>query len=204
MNLQRAILAAVVSVSFTAFAQAKPAEPAKKADDKAAAGKPAEAGKPAGPPPAPVMPPEGKRWVDGWLGSWKSNDVALKMGDQELKGKMTMKCDKAAGGWAAVCNGKMEAGKDMKQEVVFVMGWSLGEGHATMGEVTSVGEVHHHTGKWTDEKTITVVHSGKNPEGKDEKDEATFTWDNPKQVTLKAVGTSGGQTLWSMSAVVKK
>jgi hypothetical protein len=195
MNLQKLTLAAVLAVSFTAFGQAaKPAEPAK-----------ADAAKPAGPPAAPMLPAEGKKWVESHLGNWKSNDVALTMGEKSFKGKMSMKCDKASGGWGAICTGKMDMGKEMPaQEVTFLYGWNIGEGVATMFEVSNMAEVHQHTGKWADEKSITVTHNGKNVEGKDEKDALTFTWNSPREMTLKGEGTSGGQTLWTFTATAKK
>lgn len=202
MMLRELAVAAVLALSATALAQAKPAEPAKGAEKKADAGakKDEKAGM-----QAPVMPPEGKKWVESNWGNWKSSDVVFNMGDKALKGKMTMKCDKAVGGWGAVCNGKMDLGKEMPaQDVAFLMGWSIGEGQATMFEVSSMGEVHSHTGKWTDDKTISLTHQGKNPEGKVETDTVTFTWNAPKEIALKAEGTVEGKAAWSFTATMKK
>ena len=204
MNLKKLAVAAALVVSSTAFAQAaKPAEPAKKADDKAAA-KPAEPAKKDGPPAMPVLPAEGKKWVEGHLGNWKA-EVTMTMGDKSMKGKMSMKCDKASAGWATLCTGKADMGKEMPpQEVTFLYGWNIGEGEATLFEVSNMAEVHFHHGKWTDDKTITVTHEGKNAEGKVEKDALTVTWNSPKEMLISAVGTSAGAQLWTFSALAKK
>lgn len=205
MNLQKLAVAAALAVSFTAFAQAaKPAEPAKKADDKGAA-KPAEPAKKDAPPAPPVLPAEGKKYVEGHLGNWKSADVTMTMGDKTVKGKLNLKCDKASGGWGTLCTGKADMGKEMPaQEVTFLHGWNIGEGEATMFEVSNMGEVHFHHGKWTDEKTAVLTHEGKNAEGVVEKDVLTFTWNSPKELAIKAEGSAGGKALWSFTATAKK
>jgi hypothetical protein len=195
MTLCRLTLTAAAVVSFAVHAAdaGKSAEPAKKEEKKEAAAA------------APTLPPEGKKWIESNLGNWKSTDATLTLGDKPLKGKLTMKCDKAAGGWATVCNAKFDFGKELPgQDSTFLMAWNLGTGEATMFEASNVGDVHHHTGKWADDKSITVVHNGKNAEGKDEKDSLTFTFSSPKELVLKGEGTSGGQTLWTFAATAKK
>jgi hypothetical protein len=210
--MQKLFVAAALAVSFHAFAAepAKPAEPAKK-DDKAA--KPAEPAKKeeakkddkAAPPAMPTLPPEGKKWIEGHLGNWKG-EVTLTMGDQAVKGKMTMKCDKVSNGWGTLCTGKADMGKAMPpQNVTFLYGWNIGDGEATLFEVTDVAEVHHHTGKWTDDKSITVTHKGKTAEGKMETDAVTFTWNSPKEMAINAVGTGAdGKQVWSFTGTAKK
>ena len=225
MSLKKFVLATACAFSFAAFAQGKPAE----------AGKPAEPGKSgeakekkeekkaekaekkdekaekkdgaaaAAMPAMPTMPPEGKKWIEGWLGNWKSADTTMTMGDKTMKGKMDMKCEKVSDGWGTLCRGKVDMGKEMPaQQLAVLFGWNIGEGMATMFEVTNMAEVHNHTGKWTDDKTITVTHEGKTAEGKVEKDAFTATWNSPKELAIKAEGTSGGATVWTMTATAKK
>lgn len=184
MSLKSLAVFAAVAVSVPSFA----AEPAK-----------AEAGG------MPTLPPEGKKWVEAHLGSWKASDVTMTMGDKTSKGKMTMKCEKTSGGWGALCKGTADLGKEMPvQEMTMLTGWNIGEGVATLFEVTNVAEVHQHTGKWTDDKNITVTHTGKTAEGKEETDALTFTWVSPKEMLMKAEGTSGGAKVWTFSATAKK
>lgn len=110
------------------------------------------------------------------------------MGDQTMKGKMDVKCEKAAGGWAVLCKSSIDMGKAMpKQELVFLYGWDIAAGEGRMYEVTNLGVTHAHMGKWDDDKSITLVHSGKNFEGKDEKDSVTFTWNSPKEMSVKGI-----------------
>lgn len=183
------VITFVVSFTSLAAAPAAPAAPPPKAMEM----------------PMPQLPAEGKRWIEGHLGTWRSSDVVMTMGEKQLKGKLDLKCEKASGGWATLCRGKMDMGKEMPaQEVTFMMGWSIGEGAATLFEVSNMGEVHQHTGKWTDDKSITVTHQGKTWDGKDEKDVLTFAWSSPKEMAIKAEGVSGATTHWTISATAKK
>ena len=153
----------------------------------------------------PQLPAEGRKWIDGHLGNWKAADAVMTMGDKSMKGKMEMKCEKVSDGWATLCRGKMDLGKDApKQEVTFMMGWNIGDGMATMFEASNMGETHVHTGKWLDDKSIALTHQGKTWEGKEEKDVVTFTWNSPKEMAIKAEGTSGTSTVWTMTATAKK
>lgn len=191
--MKLALAVAVFVTSFTAFAQGKAAPTAPSPN------------KPPAEMPMPQMPVEGKKWLEGHLGKWKSKDVMMTMGDKTMKGTMDLDCEKTSSGWGTLCKGKMDLGKDMPpQEVTFLMGWNIGDGEATMFEVTNMGEVHHHKGAWTDANSITVTHEGKTPEGKMEKDAATFTWKSPKEIAIMAVGTSGTTTNWKMTATAKK
>lgn len=209
--MQKLFAVALCAVSFVAFAQGK-GEAKKeekmqaKEEKKEAKGemKDAKADAKAAAPAMPTLPPEARKWLDGMRGNWKS-DVEMTMGDKTMKGKMTMNCAKDAADWATTCKGKFDFGKEMpKAEGVFIYGWDLGTGQATMYEVTSMAEVHAHVGKWADDKTITVTHTGKNAEGKDEVDALTFTWNSPKELTMKAEGTQGGKVVWTMAGVAKK
>jgi len=38
------------------------------------------------PPPAPKMTAEGRKFVDGWLGTWTSTDTTYTMGGQKMQG----------------------------------------------------------------------------------------------------------------------
>jgi hypothetical protein len=182
------IAVAIFSTSLAALAQA----PAK---DKAA------------PPSAAVTPkmtPEGKKFIEAFHGNWTMKDATFSMGGQEMKGKFTMNCDKAAGGWATVCKGKQSFGKDMKADALYTFSWDIVTGEGHMHEVESMGNVHDHAGKWMDEKTISLGHTGKNMEGKEETDTVTFTMVSAKEIVFKADGKSGATTNWTFSGTMKK
>jgi hypothetical protein len=194
------ILVTSILISAAAYAQGKPAQkeaPAPTALASATSPTPAAA-------PAPTLSPEGKRWVEGMLGWWRSNDAAMQMGDQKMKGKMTMACEKTSGGWAAICKGKFTAKGMPTQEMTVLMGWDSAAETAHMFEVANTGETHNHTGKWTDDKTISVVHSGKNLQGKEEVDTLTFNWVSPKEVKVSGDGKQGTTTAWSFVSTMKK
>ena len=196
--------AAAPAANATAPAKAnaaKPAEAAKATD----APKGPEAGKAAAAPASPTLPAEGKKLVDGFVGNWSSKDTTMTMGGNAIKGKMSMKCEKAAKGWGTVCKAKFDMGKNMpKDESVFVYAWDMAAGEGHMLEVASSGEVHDHVGKWADDKSITLVRTGKNLDGKEEVDSVTFTWVSPKEIAMKGEGTVAGAVAWSMTSTAKK
>ena len=155
--------------------------------------------------PMPTLPAEGKRLVEGVLGSWKSTDVVLTMGDKAMKGKMTMACEKASEGWAALCKAKFDMGKELPvQQAIFLFGWELGTKSGHMFEVSNMADCHNHVGTWSDDKTIVLVHDGKNYEGKSEKDTLTFTWSSAKQIAVKAEGSMDGTIGWTMVGTMSK
>lgn len=188
MNSKNFAVLVVCAISFAAFAQGKAPAPAKKAEM-----------------PMPQLPAEGKKWLESHMGNWKANDVVMTMGGKTMKGKMDLNCEKASSGWATLCKGKMDLGKEQPlQEVTFLMGWNIGDAVATMFEVSNMGEVHAHTGNWADEKSIALTHQGKTFDGRSEKDVVTFTWNSPKDLAIKAEGSSGTTVNWSMTATAKK
>ena len=56
----------------------------------------------------------------------------------------------------------------------------------------------------SDDKTIALVRTGKNMEGKTETDTVTLTWVSPKEITFAAIGKSGATTNWTFNANLKK
>jgi hypothetical protein len=189
--MRKYALVAALAVSFSAVAADAPAKDAKAAAPAA--------------PAAPAMTPEGKKLLEGMIGKWTMKDAAFKMGDKEMKCKMVLDCAKSAAGWGTTCKGSQDCGKDMpKIEGLYTFAWDIVAGEGHMLEVESMGNVHNHVGKWTDEKTIALTHTGKNMEGKDEADTVTFTWNSPKEMAFKAEGKSGETVNWSVNGVAKK
>jgi hypothetical protein len=174
---------------------------AARAEDKAA---PKKEDKAAGAPQGPTMTPEGKRWVESLLGKWTDKATTLQMGENRITGKMTMACEKTSGGWGANCKGRFEAKGMPAQEISMLLGWDLAEATAHMFEVANTGEVHDHSGKWTDDKTISLVRNGKNIQGKEEVDTVTFAWASPKALKVSGEGKQDGAVAWSFSSDMKK
>jgi len=168
------------------------------ADDKAADPKAAAA------PPAAKMSPEGKKYLEGWIGNWTAKDATFTMGDQKMVGSLKNKCEKVSNGWGVVCKATFAFKGMPPMTNTFMMGWDLGTAEAHMFEVSDAGEVHNHSGKWTDDKSISLVHQGKTWEGKDEKDACTATWNSPKELKLDCTGTQGGATTWTFTSLNKK
>src|SRR5512133_1541840 len=136
----------------------------------------------------PPLPPEGKRWIEGFIGTAKSTDLKMTMGNRAATGAMTVTCTRAAGGRAAQCKARITTKGMPPEDDAFLMGWNAATGEAHLFEVTSDGEVHDHAGKWSDDRTITVVHRGKNARGQDAEDSLTFTWVSAKKMEVKGEG----------------
>ncbi len=152
--------------------------------------------------PAPRLPPEGKRWIESWLGTYRATDVRFTEGDREAKGTMTMTCTRAAGGWAAACKARYAAKGMPPGEDAYLVGWNVGTGQAHLFEVSSDGNVHDHVGTWSDDKTISLPYRGKNPKGEEEEDVLTFTRLTPTRTAVKAEGKAGGKTVWTLEATL--
>jgi hypothetical protein len=162
-----------------------------------------QTGSAAAPTQPPKLPPEGARWVNTFVGHFHSSDVVFTQGDKTMKGSMDLRCTHAAAGWAATCTGLMSFGKGAKNSLALLYGWDVAAGSAHMFEVNSNGEVHDHAGKWTDDKTITVVHQGKTADGKAEEDGLTFAWQG-KKVLVTGKGSADGAQTWSFSGTFSK
>ena len=116
-----------------------------------------------------------------------------------------MTCEKVSGGWGALCRGTGEFKGMPKQEMTFLYAWDMATGEAHMFEVASTGEVHNHVGKLLDGgKGVSLIHEGKNLEGKVEKDDCTMTWPSPKEKKIACAGTQAGATVWTFGASCKK
>ena len=150
------------------------------------------------------MSPEGKKLIEGMLGNWTMKEVAFKMGGQDMKGKLAMKCEKAVNGWATLCKSNADFGKAMKFAGLYTFAWDIATGEGHMLDVEDSPTVHDHAGKWSDDKTISLVRVGKNMEGKVETDTVTLTWVSPKEVTFAAIGKSGATTNWTFNGTMKK
>ncbi len=194
MRYVRVLAVAIAVAALAAVATSAVAEESKASGGSAPAG---------AAPGAPKLPPEGKKWVQGFVGRFAAKDVVFDVGGQRMKGKMTLDCAPGAGGWAATCNAVMDFGKQ-KNRMVLVYGWDVAAGKAHMLEVNSMGEVHDHAGGWTDDRTITVVNRGQTPDGKASEDALTFAWKSPKQVVVTGQGTTGGANAWTFSGTFSK
>lgn len=184
MSRTLAICTLVVGIGAAAAAQDK--------DAKAAA-----------PPAPPAMSAEGKKFLAGWVGNWTSNAM-MTMGAQKLDGPLKMSCESVSAGWGTLCKGTFQMKGMPISEATFLMAWDIATGQAHMFEVTDMAEVHDHSGKWLNDKAVSLVRQGKNLEGKLEKDACTATWVTPAELKLDCTGTVAGATAWTFSATNRK
>ena len=156
------------------------------------------------PPPAPKMTAEGKKFVEGWLGTWTSTDTTYTMGDQKMQGSLKMTCESVSSGWGALCKGAMSGPGMPPSESTFLMGWDIATGQAHMFEIADTAEVHDHSGKWINDKSVSLVRQGKTLDGKMEKDDCTATWVSARELKLDCTGSQAGATVWTFTATSKK
>jgi hypothetical protein len=156
------------------------------------------------PPPPPKMSAEGKRFVDAWLGSWTSTDTTYTMGGQKMQGTLKMTCESVSSGWGALCKGVMSGPGMPPSQATFLMGWDVATGEAHMFEIGDTGEVHDHSGKWIDGKSVSLVRQGKALDGKMEKDACTATWVTASELKFDCTGTQGSATIWTLTSTSRK
>ena len=84
------------------------------------------------------------------------------------------------------------------------MAWDLATGQGHMFEVMDTAEVHDHSGRWINDKAISLVRTGKTLDGKLEKDACTATWVSARQLKLDCTGTQAGATVWTFSSAFRK
>ena len=158
----------------------------------------------AAPPPAPVMSAEGRKFIDGWLGQWTCNDASYTAGGQKMQGSLKITCESASSGWAALCKGTFVMEGMPPSASTFLMGWDLGTREAHMFEVADTAEVHDHSGKWIDDKSVSLVRQGRTVDGKLEKDACTASWVTARELKFDCTGSQAGATVWTFSSTNRK
>jgi len=156
------------------------------------------------PPPAPKMTAEGKKFVEGWLGTWTSSDTTYTMGAQKMQGSLKMTCESVSSGWGTLCKGVLNAAGMPPSELTFLMGWDIATGQAHMFELADTAEVHDHSGKWINDKSVSLVRQGRSLDGKMEKDDCTATWVSARELKLDCTGSQAGATVWTFTTTCRK
>jgi hypothetical protein len=126
------------------------------------------------------------------------------MGDQKMQGSLKMTCESVSSGWGTLCRAVFNAAGMPPSEATFLMGWDIATGQAHMFEIADTAEVHDHSGKWIDGKSVSLVRQGKTLDGKLEKDACTATWVSASEVKLDCTGSQGGATIWTFTSTNKK
>lgn len=155
-------------------------------------------------PPAAKMSDEGKKLLEGLRGKWTAKDASFTMGEVKAQGTLKMTCEAVSGGWGTLCKGVFNFKGAPPQNATFLFGWDIATGEAHMFEIGDTGEVHDHSGKWLDDKSVSLVRQGKNVEGKDEKDDCKATFNSAKEMVFACTGTQGATTAWTFTSTNKK
>ena len=189
---------ALVVVGSLSLASAAPGE-----KEKAPAPKDAKAAAPA-PAAPPAPPPELKKTVDAFVGTWTIDGTATMPGGAPTKVKETIVCTKAVAGRVASCTGHANVPGMGKMEDLMIVTYDVEAKKVRVMGMSSLGEVHDHVCTWKDDKTLAcdplqIVAMG-NP--------ATVTlemsWSDAKTVTMNETVTMKDGSKMSMEGVGKK
>jgi hypothetical protein len=153
---------------------------------------------------APQQTAEGKRFVEGFLGTWTATDVSLSAGGNTMTGTMKIQCEAVSSGWGTLCRSTTNLAGMPPSEATYLMAWDIATGEAHMFEVSDSAEVHDHSGKWIDGKSVSLVREGKARDGKEEKDDCTATWLSARELKFDCTGTQAGTKVWTFTATSKK
>ena len=109
-------------------------------------------------------------------------------------------CESVSSGWWALCKASISGPGMPPSESTFLMGWDIATGQAHMFELADTAEVHDHSGKWIDGKSVSLVRQGKTLDGKMEKDACTATWVTASELKFDCTGSQAGATVWTFSS----
>jgi hypothetical protein len=184
--MKRLVMLAVLVVGAApAFAQDKPAA------DKAPAGK-------AAPPAAPQLPPEVKKTIDAFAGTWTFQGTVRGVPGTTgpIKAKETFTCKGVAGRYVA-CSGKGTIEGMGKYEDHALISWDAGAKNMRFVGFDSIGQLHDHTCTWKDDRTVTCQPlTITAADGQPGTVDFTMTWTDAKNVTfIETTTTKGGEKI---------
>ena len=137
--------------------------------------------------PAPATPPEVKKTVDAFLGSWAVTGTDKEPGSKEpVHFNISIDCERAALGAAVSCRFAGELPGVGPIEASSVIGFSPDEKVVRWMEISSTGEYHDHKGRWKGdqiefEPLTFSIGGGKATE------RLSVGFPSPGQLTLKSV-----------------
>ena len=143
-------------------------------------------------PPAP--PPEVKKTTDTFTGKWVG-EATVDMGDgKPEKIKTAFDCKKVALGAGVSCSMAAKGSMGPMEQNCLVGFDPEGTGVHLMC-ITSMGEVHDHKGKWSDDKTVTFDSLTADMGGKSATEDLTIAFADPKTMTVTSITTQGDTKL---------
>lgn len=167
----------LIACTLALFASPALAGDAKTADKKAPAA-----------PPAP--PPEVKKTVDAFVGTWTfEGNVMLPGAKAPLKATESITCRSAAGGRAAACSGKANIPGLGAMEDDALVTYDAEAKNVRFVGMDSMGEVHDHICAWKDDKTLACQTLNIMVQGQPASVEFTMTFPSAKDCTFNETTT---------------
>jgi hypothetical protein len=176
MNMNRLIALAIMTLVAAGAAYAVEAK------DEAKHGGPAQA----------ATPPEVKRTVDAFAGTWavEGEVSGLPGAKGPSKAKETFVCHKAAGGRVVSCSGKGSVAGMGPVEDAALIAWDAEAKNVRFVGMSSTGELHDHTCSWKDDKTLACDPLSVTADGQPAIVDLHVQWSDAKHMSMTETTTT--------------
>ncbi|MCC7438866.1 MAG: DUF1579 family protein [Armatimonadetes bacterium] len=143
-----------------------------------------------------------KRIITIAKGEWAGN-ATITMGDQTLRFPLSMSNKVISGGWGlmSTVHGTIPGMGEYHETDMF--GYDAGRDALHLFSVTSFGETHDHSGKWTNDKRLEFRYEGV-ADGAPLLEEIVAEFTTPRELSISSTVMIGGATAVVFKAVFKK
>jgi hypothetical protein len=132
-------------------------------------------------------PPEVKKTVDAFVGTWVFDGKVsgLPGAKGPTTAKETVVCRKGGGGRVASCSGKGTVSGVGPVEDEALITWDAGAGNVRFVGMSSMGDVHDHVCSWKDDRTLACEPLTITAAGQQATVDLDLTWADARHLTLR-------------------
>jgi hypothetical protein len=140
---------------------------------------------------SPAPPPEVKKTVDAFAGTWEFEGKAsgLPGAKEPSKANETLVCKRAGGGRIVSCSGKGNVASLGKIEDETLIAWDAEAKNVRFVGMSSTGELHDHTCHWKDDRTLACDPLSVTAEGQPATVTLDMTWADAKHLSFNETTT---------------
>lgn len=147
--------------------------------------------------------PKGMKALQRWVGSWDSRYTVTFADGNVRAGTMSVIAEPIAKGQGVWMRAKGSVVGIGPWEADALWGYDTEPGRVHWFAVSSMGEVHDHSGAWRDANTLDLAWHGME-EGKKALERTSFVWRSSAEVVMKTVFTVGGALGHTIEGTWKK
>jgi uncharacterized protein DUF1579 len=137
-------------------------------------------------------------------GTWEGN-ASMTMGSDVSKGTVKHIVSKISEGWGLLIDEYIDIPSMGKPYIGHnILGYHTGEGMFHLYTIDNFADVHDHSGKMTDDKTLSLEYNGLTPDGKKYKEKLTMTIVSSSELNLGGEAIIDGVTAYTFSINEKK